>query len=47
MRIVYMQTVYMKTLRKDVGSYSTCSLNDFSMGTLVWIVSQILLRDLG
>ena len=33
---------YMKTLCKDVGYYSRCSLYDFSIGTLVWKVSQIL-----
>ena len=33
----------MKILCKDVGSYSTCSLYDFSIGTFVWKVSQILI----
>ncbi len=27
---------------KDVGSYSTCSFYDFSMGTLMWKRSQVL-----
>ncbi len=36
------KTLYMKTLCKDVGSYCTCSVYDFPIGTLVWKVSQIL-----
>ncbi len=38
----YPGKLYKKTFYKDVGSYGTCSLYDFSIDTLVWNVSQIL-----
>ena len=40
--VFYLGKLYTKTLCKDVGHYSTCTLYDFSIGTLVWKVSQIL-----